>query len=59
MVIVVSPVIEWTNQNGGGIEADFDTGDFEVMCPFVQLHITPFIFFTLSFSHFDPYRNSA
>jgi hypothetical protein len=44
VVIVVGPAIAWANENGGGIEADFDTGDVQIMCPFVQLHITPFTF---------------
>jgi hypothetical protein len=44
VIIAVGPSITWENDGGGGIEADFDTGDFEVMCPFVQLHITPFTF---------------
>jgi hypothetical protein len=41
VVIQVYPTISWENISGG-IEVDFDSGDYEVMCPFVQLQIMPF-----------------
>jgi hypothetical protein len=41
LVILVSSYVGWEAENGGGIEADFDSGDFEVFCPFVQIQIQP------------------
>lgn len=39
VVIKVGPDISWINHGGAGIEADFDSGNFEVICPFVQIQI--------------------
>ena len=39
VVIKVGPDISWGLHGGTGIEADFDSGDFGVMCPFVQIQI--------------------
>jgi hypothetical protein len=41
LVIIPSSSVGWWARNGGGIEADFDSGDFEVFCPFVQIEIVP------------------
>ena len=39
LVIAVGPLIAIQNWGGGSDEADFDSGDFEVMCPFVRIQI--------------------
>ena len=38
VVIEVGASIRFQNDNGG-VEADFDSGSFQVMCPFVQIQI--------------------
>jgi hypothetical protein len=38
VVIMVSALLQW-GSSSGGIEADFNSGDFEVMCPFVEIQV--------------------
>jgi hypothetical protein len=42
--IDVHSPISWTTSGGGGVLGDFDTGDFGLRCPFVELRIWPFVF---------------
>jgi hypothetical protein len=46
LLFVVGPEIVWQNRGGGGIVADFDTKDFEVMCPFLSLGVIDLPVFT-------------
>jgi hypothetical protein len=39
VVIKVGAEISWINHGGAGIEADFNSGDYQVMCPFLQIQI--------------------
>ena len=39
VVIKVGPDIGWINHGNAGIEADFNSGDFQIMCPFVQVDV--------------------